>query len=137
MQQIKYKKGYKYQLYETYSIKTDIIGYTIDNSFLKLSSIGVLTCIKGYAWDGPSGPSIDTPNWMRASLIHDALYQLMRLGLIPNSFRSYVDSLMKQVCIEDKMWKLRAECSYQVVRLAASKCASVARARKIIIAPKQ
>jgi len=108
----------------------------VDNEFLKLTPIGMLTCVKGYAWDGPSGPAIDTSDWMRASLIHDALYQLMRLEFIPKSSREYADKLMKQLCIEDKMWRLRAEWSYQAVKICAERFSDSEYARKIIIAPK-
>ena len=34
----------------------------------------------GYAWDGASGPVIDTDGNLRGSLEHDATYQLLRLG---------------------------------------------------------
>ena len=40
--------------------------------------ITTLYISKGYSWDGPSGPAIDTPDWIKASLVHDALYQLIR-----------------------------------------------------------
>ena len=35
---------------------------------------------RGYAWDGASGPTIDTKDSMKATLIHDVLYQVMREG---------------------------------------------------------
>jgi len=75
--QIQYRKGYKYQLYITYSYNTGIRGYEISTPFLAMDRYGKLTIYAGYAWDGPSGPSIDTLTFMRASLVHDALYQLL------------------------------------------------------------
>ena len=42
---------------------------------------------KDYAWDGPSGPTIDTSNSMRASLVHDVLYQAMREEGLAYEFR--------------------------------------------------
>ena len=44
----------------------------------RLNTKGHLIIKRSYAWDGPSGPTIDTKNFMRGSLVHDALYQLMR-----------------------------------------------------------
>ena len=64
---MKYKKGYKYQLVEDEVTKTDIIGYSFDTKFIRLTLVGVLTVKAGYAWDGASGPTIDSPSSMRAS----------------------------------------------------------------------
>lgn len=44
---------------------------------------GVLTIREGYRWDGPSTPrNIKLMGNMRASLVHDAIYDLMRARLI-------------------------------------------------------
>ena len=43
---------------------------------------GVLTIRAGYCWDGPSGPTVDSIGTMRASLIHDVLYQAIREGYL-------------------------------------------------------
>ena len=59
---IQYKAGYKYQLTkdhtEQLAIKPERLILT---GYLKLTPNGVLTIRAGYAWDGPSGPAIDTP----------------------------------------------------------------------------
>ncbi|NQT11775.1 MAG: HYR domain-containing protein [Planctomycetes bacterium] len=48
--------------------------------FIELSSDGRLTIKKGYRWDGPSTEPIPSPpELLRATLVHDALYDLMRL----------------------------------------------------------
>ena len=74
---IKYRSGYKYQLVEEYQVRVSLIPENdIKTDFIELSTEGMLIIKKGYAWDGPSGPTIDTPNFMRGSLVHDALYQL-------------------------------------------------------------
>ena len=71
MKIIKYKDGYKYQLAETYSVWVAIVPATaIRHNFISLSPLGFLSIRKGYAWDGPSGPTIDTKNFMRGSLVH-------------------------------------------------------------------
>ena len=46
---------------------------------------------------------------MRASLVHDALYQLIRMGKLHPSYREAIDNLLYQICLEDGMWKWRAQ----------------------------
>src|SRR3990172_10292604 len=118
MKCISYNGGYKYQLKETYTVAIDIRPETpIDTDYIILDSQGILTLKKGYAWDGPSGPTIDTLTFMRGSLVHDALYQLMRDGkLDPTVHREAADSILREVCIEDGMWSFRAWYVYQAVR---------------------
>jgi hypothetical protein len=70
----------------------------------------VLTVKAGYAWDGPSGPTVDTPSFMEGSCIHDALYQLIRMKVLPPAFRAKADDILEEVCVKrGKMWKLRAK----------------------------
>ncbi len=65
---------------------------------------GALTIDEGYAWDGASGPMPDIPSVMRGSLVHDALYQLMREKLLDyKKDRQMADKLMQQICLEDGM----------------------------------
>jgi hypothetical protein len=63
---------------------------------------------RGYAWDGASGPTYDSKSSMRASLVHDALYQLM--GEYPEllAWRLYADDLLYKICQQDGMWPFRA-----------------------------
>jgi hypothetical protein len=110
-------KRYKDQLEEPYKVEIGIKGYAIDTLYLKLDADGKLEVGEGYAWDGPSGPTIDTLNFMRGSLVHDALYQLIRIEEIPPRYREYADLLLKKMCLEDGMSKFRAEYVYQAVRL--------------------
>lgn len=135
MPQIKYRDGYKYQLAEDYSIKTDILGHKIDTQFIKLSVSGVLTVLSGYAWDGPSGPTADTKDSMRASLVHDALYQLMRHGDLEQKFRPYADKLFHRLCLEDGMNVVRADYWFNAVRTFAGSAAKPKNKKKIITAP--
>lgn len=90
---IYYRGGYKYQLQATYVCQSGIIppAPIDDHEFITLSVDGTITIRAGYAWDGPSGPTFDTANFMRGSLEHDALYQLMGCGLLPIDFREAAD----------------------------------------------
>lgn len=112
---ISYKKRrrYKYTLFEDYPFQTDLRpSYAISTKFIDLNSSGLLTIKRNYAWDGASGPAFDTKNIMRGSLVHDALYQLMREKLIPLEKREYADWLLREICIEDGMSKIRADWVY-------------------------
>ena len=61
----------------------------------------MMTLSAGYAWDGASGIAINTENSVRASCGHDALYQLIRLGLLPRTKRLQADSDLRKWLIED------------------------------------
>ena len=116
---MKYRKigKYKYQLVESEAtqLNADFIDTIAQNDFVILVC-GCLMVKEGYAWDGASGPAIDTLTFLRGSLVHDALYQLMREGLLPKSYRRAADSLLKDICIEDGMSRFRACYVYRMVR---------------------
>lgn len=118
MNQACYRKlqNYKYQLLGPYVHDVGITGHPVDTPFLKLTDQGILEVKKDYAWDGPSGPTIDTLNFMRGSLVHDALYQLIRLEHIPPTYREHADRLLREICREDGMSRVRAWYVYQSVR---------------------
>jgi len=110
-------KRYKYQLTESFNVDVDILpDVYIHTNFLDLSRHGDLIIKEGYAWDGPSGPTIDTESWMRGSLVHDALYQLLRLKLIDPRHKQYADDLMRRYCLEDGMCQFRAWYSHLAVK---------------------
>ena len=132
---IYYKEGYKYQLTEIAFFKTKILGYVIHTDFISLGPNGLLLIKKGYAWDGPSGPTIDTPDSMRASLAHDACYQLMRMELIPITWRRAIDKELKRRLIEDGMNELRADIWYVGVCEFAEDAALPESRKKDIKAP--
>ena len=141
MECISYKKDYKYQLVETYTFKIPIKpkeGVSSPSGFIALTANGLLTIKTGYAWDGPSGPAIDTLNFMRGSLVHDALYQLMREKLLDqNTTRKPADQLLQKMCKADGMSAIRAWWVYNILRIAGS-LASVSNSnRPIVKAPKQ
>jgi hypothetical protein len=85
MSPIRYRSGYKYQLVDASSVEVNIRpAAQIDTDYIALTADGLLTVKKSYAWDGPSGPTIDTKNFMRGSLVHDALYQLADYRFCPS-----------------------------------------------------
>lgn len=52
---------------------------------------GILRILPGFVWDGPSGPTHDDEWNMKASLIHDAGYALIRDGGLPKKYRKHID----------------------------------------------
>lgn len=122
---IRYREGYKYQLHEDYQVLVLIKPAAfIFEPYIRLDIDGLLSIRAGYAWDGPSGPTVDTKNFMRGSLVHDALYQLMRHGhLDPILFREVADGELVRLCREDGMSSIRAAWVYAGVRFGGGPCA--------------
>lgn len=116
---IRYKSGYKYVLARNYSVYISVGPVTdVGNDYAQLNPAGLLRISAGYAWDGPSGPTFDTPSFLRGSLVHDVLYQLMRLGLLDtDSWREVADLELRRMCREDGMSAVRAWYVYQAVRI--------------------
>ena len=100
----------KYVLTEKVRIATSIRGIYIKyNLFnIKLLDQGTLILGEGFHWDGASGPAIDTRNFLIPSAVHDALYILMRDGLLEKSYRTMADDLLVKMCLDGGMSKLRA-----------------------------
>ncbi len=109
-------KRWKYELLEEMECDVDIpMSANTDNNYIILYN-GELTIRNRYAWDGPSGPTFDTKTFMRASLFHDALCQLIGEGLLDKKHRKYADQLLRKICLEDGMSKFRAWYVYLAVR---------------------
>ena len=114
---------YKYQLVQAYEIDVDIKEHDVDHEFMRLNPDGTLIIRKNYAWDGASFYP-DTPKIMRGSLVHDALYQLLRLGKLEPKFRDDADELLRKICIADGMWPFIAWTVYKVVNRLGAKYAT-------------
>jgi len=107
---MKYTKGYRYQLKEDEAIQTNL--YPVDNIFtphISLFRSGFMYIKAGYAWDGPSGPTIDTDDSMTPSLFHDAAYELIRNQFLPQDYRLKADEWMFHMMMERRSnnWLLR------------------------------
>src|SRR3990167_11071971 len=103
MKQVYYKEGYKYQTSRDFVISVAPIcaDHERQTDWLRISDKGLLLIKAGYAWDGASGPTLDTDSAMRGPLVHDALYQLMRLGLIDKKWKDAADELLYKMLLED------------------------------------
>ena len=136
---IHYRSGYKYQLKKAIAVPTKIRPdeEKVIGRYIKLGTDGLLEISDGYAWDGPSGPTIDTKNFMRGSLVHDALYQLMReAGLDKDKWRKAADEELVRICREDGMTRLRAWWVLTAVRRFADPAASPEGHKPVSTAPR-
>ncbi len=110
-------RKYRYKLTRDYSHATSIRNRGGGNDYLQIDSAGNLDIHARYAWDGPSGPSIDTKTFMRGSLVHDALYQLMRERVLDHlRDRMDADKLLRRICKEDGMHRFRRWYVYWILR---------------------
>ena len=113
-------------------IPADKLSQAIPEDFyLQLDKHGVLTVRNGYEYDGASGPTIDTPNSLRAALVHDALYELMRRQFLPLTWRLHADKLLFEICREDGMIRARAWAWYRMVRRFGEKFAAPREAPRV------
>ena len=142
---MKYRKGYKYQLAENFGIPVSWHlsppNGNIETEFIRLRKEGGVTYLQiraAYAWDGPSGPTFDTPTAMTASLIHDALYQLIREKFIPNEdgiARHAADAEFHHYCIKAGMGRVRRWYMYWALRRYAAFAADPTNVKEIIEVP--
>jgi hypothetical protein len=73
---------------------------------------------------------------MRGSLVHDALYQLMRNRHLSDArWRDEADLELKRMCIEDGMSSIRAWWVHRGVRVGGGPAADPAAAKEIHTAP--
>ena len=107
---------YMYKTKRKYEQKTTIFDRTFMNDYLCLTIGGLLIIGRDYYWDGASGVAINCEKNVRASLIHDALYQMIREGVLPLEFRLNADQMFYHVLRQDGMGWLRAKLYYRAVR---------------------
>lgn len=110
-------KQYKYELSDDLVIQTNLFGYDIVHKFFTLTPSGLLTIFNGYKWDGVSGPMIDSDNSMIGGCVHDSLYQMIRLGLLPKMEKMVCDNIMRALFEACNMWKFRSGYAYYGVYL--------------------
>lgn len=137
---IQYKEGsFKYQLHRDVEVllpelrSTAGVGLT---GMLTLTPGGLLRIRKRYAWDGPSGPVVDRSSTLRASLVHDALYQLMRAGFLDRDLcQEPADRVFQRIYLEDGGWKWLGAVYYRGLRAFGRKSTLGVRRRPVLTAP--
>ncbi len=133
---ITFRGGYKYSLWDKYVVQTDLVGFPpVKHRLFELTSDGLLTILPDYPSDGPSGITWDTKSFMRGAFVHDALYEMLRLGLLPHDPCFHLANLeLKKICLEDGMSAWRAAYVFWAVERFGSASAAL-RSEAIVTAP--
>ena len=120
MKYSKYK--YKFKVEENFSIELPFKIPDFEHPYAS-SKDSILSVKKGYAWDGASGPIINTRDTLVASLVHDVLYQAMRLNLIKSSKenRKIADKNFFEILKMNGVNSIRRKVWYFAVRLFGKK----------------
>ena len=133
---LQYVSGYKYQSRNDMVFEVSIFPEEdIVTDLIALRKDGWLWVSKYFAWDGCSGLTFDTCTNMCAGLAHDALYFLMRMGLLSLTEKGKADFQLRRIMLRDGAFPFRAKYYEKAVNLFGCKCASPKGARKILIAP--
>lgn len=133
---MKYRKGYKYQLADNIAFQTVLRPDShIVTEFIELMMDGTMVISSGYAWDGPSGPTIDTDNSMTPSLYHDAAAQLMRMRLIDQKWRIPSNEEFGRMLDERGMWSFRRKLWVRELNNFGAPSTDPKNAKKILEAP--
>ena len=120
MKYTKYK--YKFKVEENFSIELPFKIPDFQDQYASLKD-DILSVKRGYAWDGASGPIINTRDTLVASLVHDVLYQAMRLSLIKSSKenRKIADKNFFEILKMNGVNSIRRKVWYFAVRLFGKK----------------
>lgn len=134
---ITYRSKYKFQLYKDYWVKTNIlVNEPVGNDYTILDSDGSLLIKKGYAWDGVTGLFFTPKSLLRATLVHDALYQLMRENRLDRVNKGKADKLLFGMSVKDSFLLPCAVCMYIIVSWFGRKFTDPANDRPILTAPR-
>jgi len=130
----RYKSGYKFQLADDMTIETGIKGHTVVTDYLILTIHGLLCIKKGYAWDGAT--AFPDFRWIiRGSAIHDAGFQLVRLGHLDRRHIVTFNRLLEKCCKEDRApWGMPA-IVYQGVKRFGNGATLPSAERQVQVAP--
>jgi len=128
-------KRIKYVLTKELVVPTGIRGYTCSTLDTLLSKDGVLRIRSGNLFDGPSGPTLDTRNFMTGAAVHDALYAFCRSGCLPQTMRKDADNLLYDICRDHGMNRFRAWYVKRGVRRFGHRSASREAINIVIVNP--
>lgn len=112
---MKYSKvQYKYYLEEAVSVQTSLrpVQSAIVPGYIFLGVDGKMIIYSRYAWDGATG-GVNFKGNRLAVLVHDAIYQLIREGLIDDvNVKAQSDKGLRDMMIAEGSWKWIANFFY-------------------------
>ena len=113
---------YKFKVEENFSIKLPYKIPDFEHPYAS-SKDSILSVKRGYAWDGASGPIINTRDTLVGSLVHDVLYQAMRLNLIKSNSenKKIADKIFFEILKMHGVNSIRRKVWYLAVRLFGKK----------------
>jgi len=122
---VQLKINHKYEVLEDVFYITKLLGnnvalyenYERSCQVAHLGKNGILTIYKGATWDGPSGPAIDSCDFLDASLAHDYLYHMIASGCLHQKYRKEADRTLRHLCKKFGMPWIRRQWVYWAVRL--------------------
>jgi hypothetical protein len=132
---VRYRDGFRFQLAEPFQVQTGIKVACPGNAFVGLASDGTLTLAAGYAWDGASGPIKQDTTVIRASLVHDGLFQLFRDHELPIEHLDTANKLFMVMCKEDGMPGWLAWLVYLAVKTFGARFADPSSRKPVLEAP--
>ena len=132
---IHYFTHVKYVLSEDAWFLTPFRGYKGKTEFVELFKSGWVCVQAGWAWDGASGPTIDTKSSIRASLAHDLGAMLMRQEILPRELWFQNDRMLERLCLEDGMWGWRAKAWRKFLSLVKGAYGRPEKKRVVHVAP--
>ena len=93
----------KYRLVEEYFYDTGImVRSPIIHGKVVLCTTGRLHFLVGYRWNGATGVP-DTDSVIRASLVHDGLFDMFQAGLLDTRHVITSNNIFRRICKEDGM----------------------------------
>lgn len=121
---MKYKSGYRYISQEAVLVDVgSALHAPLSAPFASIAA-ETLCVMSKYAWDGASFwpfKLFGTPkSWLTPSLVHDALYQLIRDGLLDRQYREAADRLFHDMLLERGVWRIVAWVAYWAVRVGGN-----------------
>jgi len=129
---MRYRGEYKYQLAKDEQFQTGFRPpVDIYTTRIWLTAKGLLTVLEGYAWDGVSGPVIDRKTNMHGGLKHDALYELMRKGLLDYNLWRQADYEFAKELEKHGAWQITIKIDMAGLKISNGKYAHPDQRKKV------
>jgi hypothetical protein len=119
--EMRYSSGYKYQTNSNIIIQTILrpAQSCLIDGYVFLGIDGILHIYRSYAWDGCTNAP-DTDSNLLSGLVHDALYQLMQVGVLDKSFKSDADNMLRDIMISQGSSRIIAAIFHAAVDIFGS-----------------